>query len=142
MGLLDSIARVLGTSKLVVGRDDITAPGAGTNAVRALLDDVATTKPTETRARQPLYFEGVIERARMDELCSVLESHLGAPAQPFDRVAQFEDGLDDLIASHGGIFRGQCLYLRQFEDDGAVAFAALWPWENGRLVTLKVGLYD
>ena len=141
MGLLDSLARALGATKPVVRRDDITVPGNGTDAVLALLDDVKAASPTEIRSQQRLYFEGVVQHKRLDELCAVLEKHLGAPAQPFGRVAEFEDGLDDLIATHGGIFRGQCLYLRQFEGDGGVAFAALWPWENGQLVTLKVGLY-
>ena len=88
-----------------------------------------------------VYLEAIVSQDALDAGCRILEAVLGPPAKPFGVKASFEGEVQALVDSRGGIQKNQALYLRRYEDD-RIAFAALWPWSDGRRVTLKLGIYD
>jgi hypothetical protein len=143
MGLLASVGRALGVARVVLRRADLTTAGSGASVMPALVERLRELAPDQTRlVTNDTYFEGVILRERVADFQAVVTDALGEPAKAIGVRAAFEDDLERLVDSRGGIDKGQCLHLRCFSDDGSVAFAAFWPWSDGKHVTLKAGLYD
>jgi hypothetical protein len=142
MGILKAVGRALGVSKVTVSRSGIGCSGTATEVIPPLIVAISALGPRETRrVSTEQYFEGVITKERLGEFTALLEEAFGAPAKPFGSRGDFEGDLEALVDSRGGIDKGQCLYIRSYEDDGRVAFAALWPWSDGHSITLKVGIY-
>ena len=142
MGIIQSVGRALGVSKVIVSRSGIACSGTAAEVTLPLIVAIAALGPRETRRVSTAhYFEGVITKERLSEFSALLEGAFGAPAKPFGSRGDFEGDLETLVDSRGGIDKGQCLYMRGYEGDGRVAFAALWPWSDGHSITLKVGIY-
>jgi len=141
MGILSAINKVLDGKKLAVRLNDPPAPGRAPDAVRATSTRLRESLSIEVRKAVDVYLEAVLTSDALDEACRILEDALGPAAKPFGAKATFERALQEQVDSRGGIQKNQALYLRVFED-GRVAFAALWPWSDGRRTTLKLGIYD
>ena len=141
MGILSAIHRVFDGKKTAVRLDDPPAPGLAREAVRSLSAQLRESLSIEVRSAVDVYLEAVVQQDALGAGCRILEAALGPPAKPFGAKASFEAELQERVDSRGGIHKNQALYLRRYED-GRVAFAALWPWSDGRRVTLKLGIYD
>ena len=142
MGLLSIVGKVLGGNKEVICLDAPPAAGNASTSVRPLIADLREAPSTEIRGNSTAdYLEVVLQRERLEEFTRILDAFLGPPAKPFGQRPRFDRPLRQLVESRGGILKGQCLYLRRYEDHH-VAFAALWPWGDPETITLKVGVYD
>ena len=143
MGILDTIRSLAGTRGRTVTlvADEVAAGEAGAG-VTALIAAVKASIGLRLRdCCTDTYLEAVLELSQRDSCVALLSRVLGEPSKPFGERAVFEDQVDAMVASRGGIDTNQCLFLRRYSD-GRVVFAALWPWSNGVTVTLKVGVYD
>ena len=142
MGLLSAVIEVFAGNKNAVRLDEPPGTGAAVGAVRSLIARLCQAASAEVRnVSTEDYLEAVIRREQLDECCRILGEALGPPAKPFDQRATFTGPLHNMVQSHGGVQKDQCLHLRRYEDDH-VAFAALWPWADPEKITLKVGIYD
>ena len=142
MGLMETVRSMLGTGGDAERLDAPPADGVAGDAVSALILEIKATIAHQIReVSTDSYLEAVLELPAREPCLALLREALGAPVKPFGKRARFDDALDAMIASRGGIDTNQCLFLRRFSDD-RVAFAALWPWSNGIATTLKVGVYD
>ncbi len=94
-----------------------------------LIADVKSLDFEEKRVQDTAYFEGVLAAQQRPDLERVLSQHLGVVvAQPklYKRYT----------AKYGGISKSQLLF---FGEEGEHAIAAmLWPWRNGKSMTLKI----
>ena len=141
MGILSAINRVFDGKKNVVGLDEPPAPGLARATVGAVSSKLRQSLSIEVRKAVDVYLEAVLTLDALDRGCAILEDALGPPAKPFGAKACFTAEVQALVDSRGGIHKNQALYLRRYEDN-RIAFAALWPWSDGRRVTLKLGIYD
>ena len=141
MGVLSAVLEVF-ISKGLITLDEPPASGGANAGTTALIADLRLTQPEEIRRESTSqYLEAVIRRDRLEEYSKILAAVLGEPCKPFGVRAKIAQPLSAKIDSLGGILKKQCLHLRRFEDD-RVAYAALWPWDDPNLITLKVGVFD
>ncbi|HNX80997.1 MAG TPA: hypothetical protein PKL77_02495 [Candidatus Omnitrophota bacterium] len=101
-----------------------------------LKQKLATFSYSEKRADDAEYFEGVIDAAQRQNMCACLENFLGKPVWPSngDLPEHIEEAIQDL----GGVWENQMLYFGG--DSPQAVFAMLWPWSDGKHITVKVGL--
>jgi hypothetical protein len=102
--------------------------------LKALCEEFADLPLHETRTATGTYVELVFFSRDLADWSNRLEAHLGSPvhagrARPSRQVRS-------VTSEHGGITRGQTLYLTNREDGDVVAM--LWPWRDGVHVTLKL----
>ncbi|MGD0336500.1 MAG: hypothetical protein ABSB18_05305 [Candidatus Omnitrophota bacterium] len=88
----------------------------------------------QTRADCENYFEAVLIKKELGKLTNMLESLFGFPAWPSKNKLSSQS--QKLISGFGGIMPGQTLYLRS--EGKETTFAMLWPWQDGKRVTLKI----
>lgn len=85
------------------------------------------------------YLEAVIQKNDLELLKSLLMKHLGPAAREPGTEVGLPIGIHRLLDSMGGLRADQSFYYKQ-GNDGAVAFALLWPWaSNTEKITLKAG---
>lgn len=140
MGIFDAFTALVGT-RPVVSLDSTPAAGDAETALRALIKEVRAEIEIERRAGGTRTLDCLITPEVIEACGELLTRHLGEPIKPFGKKVKFDDALQALIDSKGGIAKNQCLFLRQFED-GRILYAALWPWVGGVDITLKIGTYD
>lgn len=142
MGILDTLRALVGSDGAEVALDGTEAPGEARAAVADLIGRITTSiRPALRDGCTDDALDAVLDVGRLDACVTALEHALGPPAKPFGRRAVMSGDVAAMVDSRGGIDTDQCLFLRRYSD-GRVAFAALWPWRDGRSVTLKVGIYD
>ena len=135
------IKNLFGPTKVVELRDP-PAAGEALSSLRQAIREVQVLQPQEIRPESDDdCLDAVILRERLEEYETMLQGLFGKPAKDFDEKCRFADDLDEKVDSIGGIDKGQCLYLRGFEDDH-VLYAALWPWGDPDKITLKLGMFD
>ena len=134
MGILSAITKALEGKKTAVRLDDPPAAGSARDAVSSLSSKLREALSIEVRSAVDVYLEAMLPRDALQAGCRILEAALGPPAKPFGAKASFEGEVQALVDSRGGIQKSQALYLRRYEDD-RIAFAALWPWSDGRWIT-------
>jgi len=88
----------------------------------------------ELRKESDNYFEAVLLKASMDELGRKLNDFFGEPVWPSWK--KLPPQAEKAIKAYGGILKGQTLYFCKLDD--AVMFAMLWPWADGKNITVKV----
>ena len=88
----------------------------------------------ELRLDHDNYFEAVIIKEELDKLKGLLESFFGMPAFPSKNGLTQE--MRQATSDAGGIMAGQTLYYS--DRDADVIFAMLWPWKDGRHITVKI----
>ena len=88
-----------------------------------------------TRMDSENYFEAIIGHARLEGVVRVLEGIFGAPAWPSDK--KLSKDTQALIKSVGGLRKGQTLYFLNNRSE-CLAFAMLWPWQDGERITIKM----
>lgn len=101
-----------------------------------LKQKLVTFQYSEKRADSGQYFEGVIESAQRQNLCDCLEEFLGKPVWPSNDDPP--DHVEKAIKDFGGLWENQMLYFSG--DSTRAVFAMLWPWSDGKHITVKVGL--
>jgi len=88
------------------------------------------------------YFEAVIQRTELKRCVDLLETNLGSPVKPFDQDLKLDKGIQKIADDLGGIWKDQCLFLKQNESQEFI-FAAFWPWgSDPERITLKLGLVE
>jgi len=87
------------------------------------------------RADDDNYLEVVIPAKELGKLTAVLDRIFGGPAWPSSN--SLSDEAKAVINNVGGIRKGQTLYC--WHQEGDVIFAMLWPWQDGKSVTVKMG---
>ena len=80
------------------------------------------------------YFEAVIDHERLEGMIRVLEGIFGPPAWPSDK--KLSKYIEGLIKDAGGLRKGQTLYF--LDEEECLAFAMLWPWQDGKRITIKI----
>ncbi|MEE8416804.1 MAG: hypothetical protein V3S05_11065 [Desulfobacterales bacterium] len=92
----------------------------------------------ELREDQPEYMEFVIGTNHLNRLSSILESYYGAAyASPEKKPSRQAKKYAD---PYGGIKKGQTLYYS--DKRGVFHCALLWPWSDGKTITVKIILGD
>jgi hypothetical protein len=79
-------------------------------------------------------FEAVVIKEEAGRLCEKLEKFFGAPAWPAEK--KLLPLITQAIEEYGGIMQGQTLYFWHNETESI--FAMLWPWSDGRHITVKL----
>lgn len=97
--------------------------------------EVKKARPDTTRIDDDKYFEAVIARARLEETTRVLETIFGAPVWPSKN--KLSKDTERLIKNVGGLRKGQTLYCMNNGNE-CLAFAMLWPWQDGERITIKI----
>lgn len=88
----------------------------------------------EMRQNSESYFEGVVVKAKVAQLGNTLRNFFGVPVSP--SKAKLPLNAENAINEVGGVRGGQTLYFRSYEDK--IAFALLWPWQDGQRTTVKI----
>jgi hypothetical protein len=140
MSVLGAVTRVLARRPKCWQPVEPPAPGAAGDAVAAVSRNLRESCQLEVREAAEAWLEAVVRHDELETCCRALEAAFGPPAKPFGAKVRFDRALQAQIDSRGGIQKNQALYLRR-HGDHRVAFAALWPWSDGRRVTLKLGVY-
>lgn len=100
-----------------------------------LLQQVKKNPMEEKRTDLPNWLEIVVDKTQWNELRQVLEDYFGPAMKPQGQAPSIE--ARKLTESFGGIRPNQTLYYT--EREGIAYLAMLWPWENGILITVKIG---
>ncbi len=79
-------------------------------------------------------FEAVVSVQDAAKLNRQLQDFFGQPVFPSQN--KLSSDIKKIIDPHGGIMPGQTLYFS--DDAGNIIFAMLWPWQNGKSVTVKL----
>ncbi len=80
------------------------------------------------------YFEAVIVKDKVEELCRTLERFLGPPVWPAKNKLSHQ--IKAAIKKFGGIAGGQTLYFSH--QDNNILLAMLWPWRDSVHITVKI----
>ena len=93
-------------------------------------------KPLDNmRVDNDMYFEVVVIKENVGEIMQLLEGAMGKPAWPSkDKLTK---DIQSLADKFGGLRKGQTLFF--LNKDGVSLFAMLWPWQDGKRVTIKFG---
>ncbi len=76
------------------------------------------------------YFEAVIVKSELAKLTLRFNGLFGEPVSPSQEA-------QEMLKDFGGVWSGQTLYLRK--DAKSNVFAMLWPWQDRKHITLKIG---
>ncbi|MEW6075494.1 MAG: hypothetical protein AB1530_04210 [Candidatus Omnitrophota bacterium] len=79
-------------------------------------------------------FEAVVIKEESGRLGEKLEKCFGAPVWPAQE--KLSSLITGAIEEYGGIMQGQTLYF--WHSGSESIFAMLWPWSDGRHITLKL----
>jgi len=90
----------------------------------------------EERQDEELYKEFVFLSKELSAWSSLLEEFFGPARKPAGEKPSKAD--ESLTQNFGGIRKDQTLFIKDLE--GKKALAALWPWQDGRHITLKLVL--
>ncbi len=99
------------------------------------LQQVKKMPMDEKRADLPDWLELVVNKNQWNEIQPILEDYFGVPAKPQGQSPSIE--ARKVTESFGGIRSNQTLY--RTERNGVGYLAMLWPWEDGALITVKIG---
>ena len=99
-----------------------------------LLAEVRKLDREEARADLTHYAEIVVGAAALGAVEALLRAYFGEPVKANGQLAPPE--LAARVRPFGGIQPDQIMYFRQGDIQGE--FACLWPWSNGRSITVKV----
>lgn len=80
------------------------------------------------------YFEAVMSIENSISLNASLKKFFGNPIWPSEHNLSFL--VQETINSFGGIMANQTLYFKGRGED--VVFAMLWPWQDGKYITVKI----
>ena len=99
-----------------------------------LVEESKKFKCLETRVDSPDILEIVVSQETLISLNRLLESYFGLPLKPAGQTPSREASA--YSAPYGGIQKNQTLYYR--DADAASHCALLWPWSDGKMITVKI----
>lgn len=99
------------------------------------LQQVKKVPIDEKRADLPDWLEVVLDKNQWNVLRPILEDYFGVPVKPQGQAPSIEER--KITEDFGGIRPNQTLY--RTERAGVRYVAMLWPWEDGNLITVKIG---
>jgi hypothetical protein len=92
----------------------------------------------EERCKSDKYSELVFYKKDIDEWYKIFADVLGPEVKPAGEKPKREHL--HLTKDYGGIWAGQTLFRKEFEDGTVIAM--IWPWEDGIHATLKMALLE
>ena len=99
-----------------------------------LVEETKKMKLWEKRIDSPDLLEVVVSREIAGDLSKTLENYFGPPFKSAEQSPSRE--ANAYSAPYGGIQKSQTLYYR---DEGVFSQCALlWPWSDGKLITVKI----
>ena len=101
---------------------------------RELKAQVKSVEFDELRSERDNYFEAVITKDKLKNLTPKLKDFFGASIWPSKK--KLPPQVEEAIKDFGGIIAGQTLYFNNHNQN--VAFAMLWPWQDGKHTTVKI----
>lgn len=99
-----------------------------------LIAEIKKLQFEEIRNNSTQLFEIVIRTDRAQTLYPILEGYFGPALKPAG--AQPNRQVSEKVTAYGGIRKEQILYF--IEQPTGSAYAMIWPWSNGILITLKI----
>jgi hypothetical protein len=99
-----------------------------------LVQEVKRLRFEETRGEAENYLEFVVDAASVGPLQRVLDAHFGPAFKPAGKNPSKE--AKKFSEKHGGIESNQVMYY--VERDSISHCALLWPWGNGKSMTVKL----
>ena len=99
-----------------------------------LIEEAKKLKYWEKRVDSPDILEFVISQEFLNSLTRLLENYFGVPFKPAQQAPSREASA--YSAPYGGIQKNQTLYYREAENVSHCAL--LWPWSDGKLITVKI----
>ena len=112
--------------------------------------NVAVKKVLDALVRAPLLRAGWVVDDRFEHVVMRVLSKDDIKAVWADFESIFSKGVEEesllgaskdvrhLASVMGGLRNDQFLFIRE-EDDGLLAFAAIWPWQNAPQVSVRLG---
>ncbi len=98
------------------------------------IEEIKKIKFWEKRVDSPNLLEFVVSQENLNALTPLLQNYFGLPLKPAGHAPSRE--ANAYSAAYGGIQKSQTLY---YVDSGASTHCALlWPWSDGKLITVKV----
>lgn len=92
----------------------------------------------QQRHRGDAYHELVFYQAEIDQWTEIFSDIFGPAVKP--EGAKPTKALLHLTRDYGGIWPGQILYKKDFDD--VTVIAMFWPWQDGIHATLKMALLE
>jgi hypothetical protein len=92
----------------------------------------------EQRHRGDAYHELVFYQAEIDQWTKIFSGIFGPAVKP--EGAKPTKALLELTRDYGGIWPGQTLFKKDFDD--VTVIAMFWPWQDGIHATLKMALLE
>ncbi len=99
-----------------------------------LVVEIKTLRPDETRAEQEDYLEIVVPSHAVPSLRAVLDRFFGPAFKDAGKNPSAE--AQARSKGYGGVQKNQVLYYTERENQANCAM--LWPWSDGRHVTVKI----
>ena len=99
-----------------------------------LVEETKKLKFWEKRVDSPDILEFVINQELLNPLTRLLENYFGVPFKPAQQAPSREASA--YSAAYGGIQKNQTLYYR--DADTVSHCALLWPWSDGKLISVKI----
>jgi hypothetical protein len=96
---------------------------------------IKSMSPDITRIDNESYFEVVVKKESLAGVEKLLEEVIGKAVWP--SKAKLSKEIQGITDKFGGLRNGQTLF---FSDNGeSLLFVMLWPWQDGKHVTIKCG---
>ena len=92
----------------------------------------------QQRHRSDAYHELVFYQAEIDQWTKIFSGIFGPAVKP--EGAKPTKALLHLTRDYGGIWPGQTLFKKDFDD--VTVIAMFWPWQDGIHATLKMALLE
>jgi hypothetical protein len=99
-----------------------------------LKESIKSLELETVRVESRNYFEAVMSNEHQATLNTSLKKFFGNPIWPSENNLSFL--VQETINSFGGIMANQTLYFKGRGED--VVFAMLWPWQDGKYITVKI----
>ncbi len=88
----------------------------------------------QTRRESEDYLELVMFQESLGEIHRIFTNYFGPPLKPFGEEVSTE--VEKCAEAYGGIQTDQTLYYT--EREYAPNLAMIWPWDDGKRVTVKI----
>jgi hypothetical protein len=106
--------------------------------LREIIERCGMLGVNEQRRRGDTYHELVFYQEEIDQWTKIFSDILGPAVKP--QGAKPTKALLYLTKDYGGIWPGQTLFKKDFDD--ATVIAMFWPWQDGIHATLKMALLE
>ncbi len=104
------------------------------NSIEELVRTLKNIEHEEIRNESETYLEIVFNTGVMDKIKPVLEDYYGPAFKQAGVKAEPE--VNEISKAYGGVQKEQALYYKN--SQGISQLAMLWPWQDGKRITIKI----